>query len=419
MTLVHNSSALDMELRSFSRNRSSAKMETEAEIACLEAPDAAVEEILAHLPLQKLVECSAVNKQWNRLAKSARIWEKHCNALWDEAGFWCEDILRVLGQIRGPYIVSAQNRERLAFLHETTSLVLDMVRKQFFQQAWKGFGDFGMLAKLVFALAKNLRNTDKVLKRIRDSGHTEITCNFDVLDMSVRRCFEELRTYLRGDVHCRPRESILISDVVSDILAAEAWAVAFGGNVHMVPFEDFRENIIYRQFPDAACLNKRFFRHLRHHVCFPGTSMVTTFRYNVLMCQFGHFASFCENFENYALQKGFVGCVNAIGAQTILSNYLNFRLRKGLPLIDCVIIRYSRTVPETLTYTCFDSRTSRFSNFRGMDSEGKSVPIRDFLSCVFPRYELVNVGVDDHATLIEDSLSYAEGTGIYVTSRYI
>lgn len=232
----------------------------------------------------------------------------------------------------------------------------------------------------------------------------------------MRRLYEELKVLVPDNAEYDPpgpngHEGIpdpRVYEVVRDPEARALWQSAIGSERCFVHYDVFHKRIIARCFGDAIASNPRFESHLRFHLNFPSSKVVTTYRFHVLLSLFGPFKQLAANFDRYALKPGFLGLVNMIAAEEILA--------KSLPTLrkNTLLMRYSRRQPEVLAFTSIDLKSKRIEHRRNVDRSGKPIPIALFLEKVFPGYDLIRMGIDDAATKCPNTFTFARHSNPYV-----
>jgi hypothetical protein len=250
------------------------------------------------------------------------------------------------------------------------------------------------------------------------NGTYIITCNFDILELALRRIYEELRVLIPDTITFDPPgpngyygvPDPRVYEVIQDPEARDIWNNTIGRSKCFVHYDIFMDRIIAKQFPSAIS-NPRFSKYLRFLLNFPSSKIVTTYRFNALNSIFGPFKQLAVNFDHFVLRPGFVGLVNLIFAEEILT--------KCLPNLknNTVLIRYSRVHPEVLAFTSIDITTKKIEHRRNIDYSGRPVPISIFLEKAFPKHDLIPMGIGDEATTVQNSFVFArQRTPYFYTS---
>jgi F-box-like len=137
------------------------------------------------------------------------------------------------------------------------------------------------------------------------------------------------------------------SALIQDPLARRIWEQFVGADEHFTDFESFYDGVVLQLWPDAR-EHPTFERLFRFFVNFPADELMTAYKWDVIVSQFGPLPCFYANFVRHACGNGFLGAVNSIKAVEEL------RKRPGRYLL-----RFSRKETEKLTLSyCLMSRSA-------------------------------------------------------------
>jgi len=276
---------------------------------------------------------------------------------------------------------------------------------------------------ILATLIQTMEEAAKILQQIAN-GEAQMTINFDVLELSVRRALIQLREMFPLNDDPKSERIIKIpSLLIRDVKAAVVWELAVGRTVPLCSYNYFMKNVLLKYFqssnPQIGNKMNSFFSYFLN---FPRDNIITTFKWHVFISLFGPFDHFMDNFENYVLGKGFCGFINRLYAKQILEKYPNH-----------ILIRFSRTEPTCLAITYWDRRTNTIvhttngphlwadvpledrQNYDRETLTTGNVPLNLLLTRVFPPnlFPLVPLCVDTNSVLVE-----SEGNlGSYVKSR--
>ena len=266
-----------------------------------------------------------------------------------------------------------EDRCRLQFLRDTVDLIVSFSSAQ--RDEVKALPQFLTLFEILTA---RMVDVSKMLQRIERMEST-ITENFDIFELKLRSYLEELKALFPPNGF--PASSLgLISDEGAKMVWAryfgESAFVTFGRFVHMLESEQI--------LPCAGSEENRTGMFLRYFANFPVDDVVTTYKWNQLVCLFGPLDRFANNFQSLVMGKGFLGLINRIQAFEILT--LTHRPRT-------LLIRTSRTEPQFLAFSYKDAE-GKIAHRLNKDRYGQLVPVEEFMRTRFSGYELVDQGLD-------------------------
>jgi len=112
------------------------------------------------------------------------------------------------------------------------------------------------------------------------------------------------------------------SKLIEDEKARQIWEEFAGETKYFINFQDFFDSVISKEIQkivNNTCSKYRFKQFLSYFVNFPDDNLMSTYKWNLLMRLFGPYDNFIVNFSKVAFGQGFVGLVNRIQAQEILT----------------------------------------------------------------------------------------------------
>jgi len=269
--------------------------------------------------------------------------------------------------------IGKEDRCRLGFLNDTVKLITDLVSSQ--SQEVRLTIPFAMLLQNVSTRMEDVLVTLKRIKRLE----TTITGNFDIFELKLRSHWEELTSLFP------PNASSISSpwSLISDVEASGIWIKSFGDDYY-ITFEQLVKtvNIEVIAAGDEA-LTDRMVKCLRYLVNFPEDDMITTYKFNQLVCLFG-LHDFRKNFQNLTEVKGFCGLINRIEAYEILSKSAD-----PLPFL----FRISRTEPRFFAFS-YRNPKGQICHRVNKDREGHPIQVETFIRKYFPNYKIVDKHLD-------------------------
>jgi len=293
-------------------------------------------------------------------------------------------------------VLSKEDRVRLNFLRETLTMLLH------FLNCPPKIGDQKVYCLLLTAFHRQLLETHEMLCKVH-AGQFAITANFDIFELTLRRYLQQLQ-WMFPRSGCSSPVSRL-----ADPKARKAWESSFGTACY-VSFNEF-VRMIQEQVCATYASNEKFLQFLQYFINFPSDDIITVYKWNQLICLFGPFDDFGPNFYRVALGRGFLGLINRVQAQEILSMEFGDR---------CLLVRFSRTQPEFLAFSYKDTTSSSgpvVGHKINKDSSGQPIPIDHFLRTNFTGYKLVSSRVNLSAILNSENSSlsqYAQHTHGYI-----
>lgn len=362
--------------------------------------------------MKSLLSVSETCKDWYRVSRYGCLWIDFNRDMFGRDEGMMSRVFAMLGDLSKRTFTEKGASDRIEFLFGTVLNVREYMFAQKKDSYWIRCRHQFLVHVMLRCLFCQLRDIDEMLHGIIDNSRS-MTCNFDILELSLRRTHEELRTLIPASDDFDPPgrngydgiPDPRIYSVIKDRDARVSWLEEFGNERCYVPYDTFFDRI--GRFIGAKT-NSRFARHLKFHLGFPTSNIVTTYRYNVLISIFGPFKDFSTNFSNIALKNGFVGLVNMLTAEDILI--------RALPSLktNTYLIRYSRRQPEVLAFSSINIMTNRIEHRRNVDSAGNFIPVATFIRKIFNGYQPIHMGIDDNVTTMTSTFTFASRSNPYV-----
>lgn len=349
--------------------------------------------------LNTLGTMSSVSKGWYNALHTTNIWADYIKHELEVSIQKSYIILLSMEDRRNFEGMDNNGKERFSMLRETLRDAHKYLKSQFSTGGWKDV----RTPTLSYALLKNFRKTIESIhatcKAIFSHAY-EMTCNFDVLELTLRKGLYELRTMLpttpSTDVNGARNPLTSDSDprvsrVITDPDALYTWEIHIGANRACVDFNTFYNKVIIKDFPCTN--NERFAKLLSYHLNFPVSDIVTSYRFRTLVSEFGPYSKFAENFERYAMRPGFVGFMNTVKAEEIL--VMHYKRTPVEKKRNTVLIRYSRKQPDVLAFTSLNVEKKKIEHRRNVYRDGTPIPIGIFVEQHFNGFDLLPMCIDD------------------------
>lgn len=368
-----------------------------------------------------LCEMSRVSKGWYGALQTTEMWSECIVHEINRSFEITKSALDILSDDENFDGISRADRERFSLLKETLIEAHKYLNSQSKNCGWKDV----RTPALSYALLKNFRKTIEsayatckaIFSHIR-----EITCNFDSLELTLRKGMYELYSMLPMDIGTDSqgandpltnKSDPRIESVITDPDACNAWKLRMRTTRACVDFRTFYRKVILKDFPCA--LNESFSKLLSYHLNFPVSDIVTVYRFRTLISEFGPYKRFAENFERYAMRPGFVGFMNTVKAEEIL--LMHYKRTSEEKKRSTVLIRYSRKRPDVLAFTSLDVKRRRIEHRRNTHRDGTPIPIDTFIEQHFSGYDLLPVFIDDEIVKCPNIFNFANINTPYF--RYI
>jgi hypothetical protein len=336
------------------------------------------------------------------VSEDPKIWTQYATDALIELSNQANTSVSQLDQLYRKNWAEHSSYERLAFLKASCLLLRDYVNAQIKTPFWTSIPDIWLYVTLLYNVIKQMRDTSEMLDSLITGKYT-ITVNFDIFDLTIRKYYGELSALF--PVSDEPKR------IIDDPAAHACWRGKFGDSLRVVHFDSFMQHIVTPLWPETA-RNDRFSRYLAYFFNFPRDNFFSVYRFNLLVTLFGPFEQVADNFTKYVLCPGFLGLINMIKAEEILTQLLP-QLRRST-----VLIRFSRQIPTLLAFSSIDVRTGRVEHRRNVTITDQSVPIGQYLARAFPGYDIIRMGVDDMATKCENIFTFARHSSPYTFSEY-
>ena len=349
--------------------------------------------------VKTLCTMSTVSKGWYNALMKTDMWE---DCIKHELQLSIHKTYRLLLDLSNEanFIgTDGSGKERFSMLKETICSAHKYLIAQISECGWKDVRS----PLLSYTLLKNFRKTIENINSVCYSifSHVcEMTCNFDVLELTLRRGLYELGYMLpttpgtdkigaNNPLTSSPDPRVQKS--LCDPDARYSWEAHIGAARAYADFGAFSRKVITRDFPCTS--GERFGRLLAYHLNFPVSDVVTCYRFRTLVSEFGPYVKFAENFERYAMRPGFVGYMNTVMAEEVLA--MHYNKTPASRRRNTVLIRYSRKQPDVLAFTSLDLKKMRIEHRRNVYRDGTPIPIGIFVEQHFNGYELLPMGIDD------------------------
>eukprot|EP01103_Thecamoeba_quadrilineata_P005374 TRINITY_DN15189_c0_g1_i1.p1 TRINITY_DN15189_c0_g1~~TRINITY_DN15189_c0_g1_i1.p1 ORF type:complete len:386 (-),score=65.31 TRINITY_DN15189_c0_g1_i1:116-1273(-) len=251
----------------------------------------------------------------------------------------------------------AQRREE--FLQETVQLIHGYLRRRVLKPILSED-----LNTMLTGMCNLLYQTDKIIKfRVEDN-------ELDLIELALRRQIEQLISMYSSN-------SLSGSQIIQDVKARLVWEEFVGKNDNCCHISTFME-LTAKIFPTSYNLSQ-LQSQLFFLLNFPEDNMVTVYKWNLLVEQFGPYDQLQEHLESFCITGGFLGMINRVRAEEILQEHPPFE--------KLVLIRFSRTQPSHLAFSWKEGEKLYHS------LNTKRYPLRSFLEKSFKGFSLVPVRI--------------------------
>jgi len=402
----------DVDVADFDQNSEMEDVEQSlhTSLGILDLPEEIMTEIFRFLDPRSFCRAAGVCKFWRKLAASPWLWWMRCNVIWEQMHLISRGNARICEEILSGQVLVIKYSTRVRFLLETLS---DLNERTTFRikNNTKAHYNVNCYYYLSSVILGQLFETRSIIERIMMDPNS-ITVNFDILDLSIRRYFNQLDYMFPvavdlDDSASNPDSCFvrpisvenLPSSIIKDESARIIWDKCVGPEVHAVNFDWFFEHVLICNFPRFA--NDVIFRdYFKFFVNFPRDDLMTTYKWAVIIDQFGPFDEFPENFQKYACGNGFLGLINSVEAENHLSSPNTF------------LLRFSRKEPEKLTFS-YKITTGACRHRR----KPCGIPINQFIYQNFNprRFIPVEKRLEEYATQIDSIEKYCESTGYFIS----
>jgi hypothetical protein len=355
--------------------------------------------VFSYLPTQDICHTSQVCQLWHLIGQTDPVWTSHVN---EEILTGLQHCSLIQGQIRKikSHFYGSNEIQRLEFLEGTVQLWIQCLQDHYASRLWETWPNHKYNTQVLTHVNRQFAQTLDVLKRLTrpstpdlvEDGRCYIQIEYDSYELALKRYYEELVIMMPNKQYPNktPYQDYLIPvkdcrlDMIADPLARTFWFKQIGAGISC-HFSTFSQKLI-GALPQPHDLT-RFLIHLSHFLNFPRDNLMSVYRLHTLVCLFGPWNHITDNFETYAMNRGFLGYTNMIKAEEIY--------RTLIPQHNTVMIRFSRQKPTYLAFTSYNHMTRSIEHRRNSDRLGRSIPIATFLKEQYPGYVLADVQVDD------------------------
>jgi hypothetical protein len=366
-----------------------------------------IKHILTYLPINDRLSMTRTAKYMYQIARCNDLWVNQCGEILKELADSVNQSVEVLAIISRKAFAERNSYERLDFLRGTCVLLLGYLSEQYTKHGWINTPSHWVFYTLLNNIKHQIIDVNRMLGDL-NTGLFQITVNFDIFEIALRKYYEELVVMVPVVIPSILSSSETVKLILDDSSltnVTDCWNRHFEGKL-IVPFDAFIGKIITELSPEDVH-NERCVRYLSHLFNFPRDNVFSVYRFRVFVLLFGPLEMSVTNFKNFALSNGFVGAINMIKAEELLTELLP-KLRRST-----VLMRFSRRQPEFIAFTSIDVRTGKVEHRRNVNNAGKSVPIAQYLARAFPGYDLIRMGIDDMATHVDTTFKFARYNSPY------
>jgi hypothetical protein len=337
---------------------------------------------------------------------------KHFNNLTNTQDFIHERIYKYLAHIN--YIINNglvtqletamfgtyathQTLERFKLLQSSLNDVNEYVTSLLKTRVWVNYTGTKLLIILLESLCKQLFEIYESLLQINHSRLT-VTVNFDVFELAIKRELSELFKLF-------PADGTLFTPIFSLHIdepdAIDIWQQHVGQTCPVMSFSKFINTIVMTWENGTDPLMHKYLAHLFN---FPRDNLMTVYRFRVLNKLFGPYQQISQNFRTIVMTEGcgFVGLMNKVGAEETLTQLLP-KLKN-----NTVLIRFSRCLPEFFAFTSIDISTGALDHRRNINTHNKSIPIKEYISLMFPRHDIALLDMDSDVINITSPITFSK-----------
>lgn len=365
-----------------------------------------VKHIFSYLSIYDRLSMAVTSRYIHQVSRCNDLWFSYCDEILKELTDSIHQSIEVIDIISHKTFDERSSYERLDFLKGTCVLLGGYMEEQCVRHSWINTPSHWVFYILLNNVHHLVTDVNRMLNDL-NSGTFQITVNFDIFDIALRKYYEELSVIvpfvLPSIISSTETVELILGNVTS---MSNCWNRHFNGKL-IVPFDAFIEKIITELSPEDAN-NKRCIQYLSHLFNFPRDNVFSVYRFRLFVALFGPLESAVVNFKNFTLSHGFLGAINMIKAEEILMQLLP-QLRRST-----VLMRFSRRQPEFIAFTSIDVRTGKVEHRRNINMEGKAVPIAQYLARAFPGYDLIHMGIDEMATRIDTTFTFAKYNNPYL-----
>lgn len=359
--------------------------------------------ILHYLAVNDLLSIAQTSSTMYKLSRCNNLWKSYCDDELIELIDAIHTSTSLLGIISRKSFSESSSYERLEFLKGTCILLTKYATEHYKNHSWLNTSSYWMFYTLLKNVYRQVIATNQMLNDL-SSGTFAITVNFDIYDIALRKYYEELSVIIPIAIQPIVSPAEHIKNILGESQSLlECWNKYFN-EILAVPFNIFVKKIIVewspKDFADERCM-----RYLTHLFNFPRDNLFSVYRFKLLVTLFGPIGSVMINFRRFTLSNGFLGAINMIKAEEILTQLLPQMKR------NTVLMRFSRRQPEFIAFSSIDIKTGKIEHRRNVNRDGKMVPIAQYIARAFSGYEIIHMSIDDIVTHFETTFTFAKYGG--------
>lgn len=366
-------------------------------------PEEILVRIFKYLDTKSFCAAAAVCQNWRVVAASPCLWWMRCNVLWDHLLYMSQKTSDICHQIlMESHMMQKKYQTRIKFLAETLGdlTMASRNRLENKREAHYNVESYYMMSNI---LLSQLYDSNAIVQGIKENP-AAMTVNFDILDLSIRKYIRQLDSMFPV-LSPNHQSQVPPSHIIQDEKARFVWEKFVGKNEYHANFSEFYDNVLLSVFPQLQHDSGRFRDIFRFFVNFPRDDMITTYKWAVIIDQFGPFDQFVHNFQELACGNGFLGLINCVEAEEHLIGPNTF------------LLRFSRKEPEKLTFSFKVSNAQHVVVCRHK-RKPCGVPIRQFIAQHFNKtFSPVQKHLGNKATQIERIDQFCEVSGYFIESR--
>lgn len=290
-----------------------------------------------------------------------------------------------------------QTLERFKLLRESLNDVNEYIMSLIKTRVWVNYTSTKLLIILLESLYKQLDEICESLLQINHSRLT-VTVNFDVFELAIKRELAELFKLF-------PSDGTLFTPIFSLHIceqdAIDVWQQIVGQTCPVMSFSKFINTIVVTWENGNDPIMHKYLAHLFN---FPRDNLMTVYRFRVLNKLFGPYQQISQNFRNIVMSDGcgFVGLMNKVGAEETLTQLLP-KLKN-----NTVLIRFSRCLPEFFAFTSINIFTGALEHYRNINAQNKSIPIKKYISLMFPKHDIALLDMDSDVVNITSPITFSK-----------
>jgi len=370
-------------------------------------PEEILVRIFKYLDTKSFCAASSVCQNWRAVAGSPCLWWMRCDVIWNHLLYMSQKTAEICHQILldSHLMHRKKYQTRIKFLTETLGDVMTASRNRLENKkdAHYNVESYYMMSNV---LLSQLYDSNGIVQGIRENP-AAMTVNFDILDISIRKYIRQLDSMFPILSSELQPQYAPPSHIIKDEKARFVWEKFVGKNQYHAKFTEFYENVLLSVFPQLQHDSGRFRDIFQFFVNFPRDDMMTTYKWAVIINQFGPFDQFVCNFQEFACGNGFLGLINCVEAEEHLQGPNTF------------LLRFSRKEPEKLT---FSFKVTNASHVVVCHHKRKpcGVPIRQFIVRHFDKaFSPVQKHLGKKVTQIDRIDQFCEVSGYLIDSSIV